>query len=465
MVKKFDGKFTWVIENFSSLQSKKIYSDSFVIGGCRWRLVAYPRENDNNYLSMYLVSDDMSWYAAYKVRGNVYFNITMINQLSKKLSICEDSEHLYDVLSPFHRGFESWIPLSKLHAEDGGFLLNGELKIAVKVQVSDVSAEHRDASDDALVGVSGEIKKTTKLLRKTKETMDAKHGFQILPSQERFVTSMENQVGMKFVSVIQNFSFMNTEKCYSDPFAIRGFKWRLLAECDLLFLHLYMCINDCPPFPSAAIKVRLTIVNQLSEKLSILKESEHYFEEKSPTWGCAIPTQILAEDGGFLVNGDLKIVAEVIGVPDVSDESIPLRKLEVNGFHVLPSQVQSVRLIFERHPETAVGFRAKNQYLRTTFMNFLLSLIQTLYQPLQELSSEDLVEADIALTYLRDVGFKVDWLENKLDQLKARKEKERACEARVQEMEAQLHDLKHKFEIEKAELSVTRAPLSFNDFV
>lgn len=46
---------------------------------------------------------------------------------------------------------------------------------------------------------------------------------------------------------------------------------RLLAECDLLFLHLYMCINDCPPFPSAAIKVRLTIVNQLSEKLSILK--------------------------------------------------------------------------------------------------------------------------------------------------------------------------------------------------
>ncbi|KAJ4904926.1 TRAF-like family protein [Raphanus sativus] len=273
MVKKFDGKFTWVIENFSSLQSKKIYSDSFVIGGCRWRLVAYPRENDNNYLSMYLVSDDMSWYAAYKVRGN-----------------------------------------------------------------------------------------------------------------ERFVTSMENQVGMKFVSVIQNFSFMNTEKCYSDPFAIRGFKWRLLAECDLLFLHLYMCINDCPPFPSAAIKVRLTIV-------------------------------------------------------------------------------QSVRLIFERHPETAVGFRAKNQYLRTTFMNFLLSLIQTLYQPLQELSSEDLVEADIALTYLRDVGFKVDWLENKLDQLKARKEKERACEARVQEMEAQLHDLKHKFEIEKAELSVTRAPLSFNDFV
>lgn len=48
------------------------------------------------------------------------------------------------------------------------------------------------------------------------------------------------------------------------------------------------------------------------------------------------------------------------------------------------------------------------------------------------------MEADITLTFLKDVRFNVDWLENKLDQLKARKEKERASEARVQEMEAQL---------------------------
>ncbi|CAH8343295.1 unnamed protein product [Eruca vesicaria subsp. sativa] len=62
-----------------------------------------------------------------------------------------------------------------------------------------------------------------------------------------------------------------------------------------------------------------------------------------------------------------------------------MRKLEVNGFHVLPSQVkslyiiglsqvQSVSLIFETHPDTAIEFRAKNQHVRTTFMNFLLSL-------------------------------------------------------------------------------------------
>lgn len=36
---------------------------------------------------------------------------------------------------------------------------------------------------------------------------------------------------------------------------------------------------------------------------------------------------------------------EVISVPNVSEESIPLRTLEVIGFHVLPSQVKKLRLV------------------------------------------------------------------------------------------------------------------------
>lgn len=45
------------------------------------------------------------------------------------------------------------------------------------------------------------------------------------------------------------------------------------------------------------------------------------------------------EDGGFLVNGDLMVVAEVVGTSDIFEESFPQRKLDVNGFHVVPSQV------------------------------------------------------------------------------------------------------------------------------
>ncbi|VVB06141.1 unnamed protein product [Arabis nemorensis] len=63
-------------------------------------------------------------------------------------------------------------------------------------------------------------------------------------------------------------------------------------------------------------------------------------------------------------------------------------------------------------------FRAKNQHLRTACMNVLLSLIETLCQSPQELSEEDLVEADNALAYMKDAGFKVDWLKKKLEEVK-----------------------------------------------
>lgn len=82
--------------------------------------------------------------------------------------------------------------------------------------------------------------------------------------------------------------------------------------------------------------------------------------------------------------------------------------------------------IFERHPDIAVGFRSKNQLLRKTSMNFLLNLIKTLCQSLQDLSTEDLEDTDIALTYLKDVGFEVDWLEWILDDVKEKKDKEQS---------------------------------------
>ena len=36
MVNEADNKLTWVIKDFSSLQSQRIYSDGFLIGGYKW---------------------------------------------------------------------------------------------------------------------------------------------------------------------------------------------------------------------------------------------------------------------------------------------------------------------------------------------------------------------------------------------------------------------------------------------
>lgn len=51
---------------------------------------------------------------------------------------------------------------------------------------------------------------------------------------------------------------------------------RLLAECDLVSLYVHLCVADSQPFPSEVVKVRLTIVNQQFEKLSLLKGDSIY---------------------------------------------------------------------------------------------------------------------------------------------------------------------------------------------
>lgn len=124
-----------------------------------------------------------------------------------------------------------------------------------------------------------------------------------------------------------------------------------------------------------------------------------------------------------------------------------------------------MRRIFEKHPDIAVGFQVKNQHLRTTFMNFLVNVIDSLCQSLQKLSNEDLVEVDIALTYLKDAGFKVDWLEKKLDQVKEKKEKEQSGLVILQGIEQQLQDLMHKCEKKKSDVLSIGAPLKFDDVV
>ncbi|VVB06165.1 unnamed protein product [Arabis nemorensis] len=227
---------------------------------------------------------------------------------------------------------------------------------------------------------------------------------------------------------------------------IGDYKWCLLAfpkgDRQVHSLSLYLELADYKSLPSgwrSYAKFRLSIVNQLSEELSVQREFKHCFNQKYFGWGNKemLPlTKLHAKDGGFLVDDELLIVAEidvfeVIGTKDVSKEALkkPLSEKEsvdVNGFQVLPSQVESVRRIFELHPDIAAKFRGKNQHVRTACMNFLLSLMEMLRQPLKELSNEDLEEADIMLEYLKNAYFKVDWLEMELEQVKEKKETEKA---------------------------------------
>ncbi|XP_023638649.1 MATH domain and coiled-coil domain-containing protein At3g44790 [Capsella rubella] len=296
----------------------------------------------------------------------------------------------------------------------------------------------------------------------------------------------------KFTWVIKNFSSLQPGYICSDEFVVGGCKWYLkvypkgFRNDSYMSMYLVVATRDTLPHGwRRYTRFRLTVVNELSDKLSQRVETERWLDQMRSFDGfqkLLLLEKLNAEKGGFLVNNEVKIIAEldvvkvivkvdvveVIRKLDVSKGSQevkqPLKKMrlngddgavsshlhketssvDVNGFQVLPSQVESVKLIFEKHPDMAIEFRAKNQDLRTSCINVLLSLIKTLCQSLQDLSIDDLSQAEQALTYLICSGFKEDWLERKLEEVKEKKIEEQFRKTRVQHLEEEVKVFKKK---------------------
>ncbi|KAF3525986.1 hypothetical protein F2Q69_00049408 [Brassica cretica] len=298
---------------------------------------------------------------------------------------------------------------------------------------------------------------------------------------------MGKQLRKRITWAIKNFSSLRSEKLYSDPFVAGGCKWRLCAypkgnNADYLFLFLDVADYKSLPFGwRRQARYLLNIVNQSSSKRSRQNDAEKWFDAETPRWGRLFMfplNEIKAKESGFLVNGELKIVAEievleVIGKLDVAEETSTMTEtIDVNGFQLLPSQVEFVSHLFERHPEIASEFHTENPNLRTGYMSLLLSLIETLRQPPHEILTTDLDKAYAALGSLTNAGFKLDWLEKKLVEMSEKKEKEEAGESQMQEIEEELKNLKQKcsdlevqLQKQKSEVSAAVAPISFDDVI
>ncbi|KAG7598883.1 MATH/TRAF domain [Arabidopsis suecica] len=163
---------------------------------------------------------------------------------------------------------------------------------------------------------------------------------------------MAYQYEKKITWTIKNFSSLQSHVINSDNFVVGDSKWRLVAypkgtgrginTC----LPLYLNVSDSESLPNGwkrHVKYRLTVVNQMSEKLSNQEELQSWFDQKSLTLGrqaMLTITKLLDINGGFLVNGDVKIVAEVgvlevVGKSDVLVETLLVQEsIDVNGFQV-----------------------------------------------------------------------------------------------------------------------------------
>ncbi|KAJ1423324.1 TRAF-like [Sesbania bispinosa] len=75
-------KFTWVIRNFSKLGPKKLYSETFFLGGHPWRIILHPKGNflEPNCLSIFLEAGDLANLPENWSRFTKY-KLALVNQL------------------------------------------------------------------------------------------------------------------------------------------------------------------------------------------------------------------------------------------------------------------------------------------------------------------------------------------------------------------------------------------------
>ncbi|KAF9595405.1 hypothetical protein IFM89_000323 [Coptis chinensis] len=130
------SRFTWTIENFTRLNIKKHYSEVFVVGSFKWRVLVFPKGNNVDHLSMYLdVADSPN--LPYGWSRYAQFSLSVVNQASNRYTVRKDTQHNFNARES-DWGFTSFMPLGELYDLSKGFLHNDTLIVEAEVAVRKV---------------------------------------------------------------------------------------------------------------------------------------------------------------------------------------------------------------------------------------------------------------------------------------------------------------------------------------
>ncbi|OWM79006.1 hypothetical protein CDL15_Pgr003177 [Punica granatum] len=129
-------KFTWRIQRFSRLTERKYYSDEFTAGGCKWRLLVFPKGNNADSVSIYLDVPDASTLPS-GWRRAAQFSFIMVNQNQRSSSSRKETSHIFNA-DEVDWGFASFKPLTDLKNHRNGFLVNDTVIVEVEVDVRSV---------------------------------------------------------------------------------------------------------------------------------------------------------------------------------------------------------------------------------------------------------------------------------------------------------------------------------------
>ncbi|CAA7061599.1 unnamed protein product [Microthlaspi erraticum] len=155
----------------------------------------------------------------------------------------------------------------------------------------------------------------------------------------------------------------------------------------------------------------------------------------------------IVEKNKLIVKVEVQVV-EVVDDGDVTGNEI----VDLKGFQIRYSQVLSAATLFIEHKDVAKKFRPNSQVLKTTYMNLLLCLIETLNnKPPQSFSETELSNARSKLADLTDAGFELDWLKTKLDEVTLEWKKS-DFGTQVQELQQHVKNIEAEFTAEVSSL-------------
>ncbi|KAL8036479.1 hypothetical protein ABFS82_12G158700 [Erythranthe guttata] len=128
--------YKWTIENFSRISAKKIYSEVFVAGVYKWRVLIFPKGNNVDSLSAYLDVADIG-NLPYGWSRYAQFSLAVVNQMNSKQTLKKDTHHQFTQRES-DWGFTSFMPLSELYDPNMGYLVNDTCVIEADVAVRKV---------------------------------------------------------------------------------------------------------------------------------------------------------------------------------------------------------------------------------------------------------------------------------------------------------------------------------------
>ncbi|KAG2252243.1 protein RESTRICTED TEV MOVEMENT 3-like [Brassica napus] len=496
MGEQVDKRFTWVLKNFSDLQDEPSFSRPFVFAGCNWHIIAYPKGYEKcRHLSLYLgIVNPESLPSGW--RRVLKFRLTLVNKVWRSETKVLEGQRWFDASSSVW-GFKEFIPLSTVRYRDNKFLVGDKIVIVAELHLFPVVVETVKiiqplSCNEGSQVAAGKSQNAASSQEKVVD-FDVSQGIPCVDASQEGLdddgASEENvdddddgasQEGSDDDGPLEEGSDDDDDDASSLVSEDGSSEKGSLKDGSLTVRNCGMKCNN------VASETEVSNVDYDNAPIEDPGDDDVIENDQGDDNTSSLVSGVSDRDVGSLnkfevasqreEDGDMKCnkVASVTEASnDFPEEVQPVKETKhVNGFQVLSSQVESVSHIFKRHPDIALGFRPKNQEIRRAYMNELFNLIEMLCQPPEKLSVDDLSNADDTLADLIDVGFKLDWLKIKLDEVSEKKKKEKGSEARLRTMEEELQKLKLMFvnleiqlQKEKAEALAARAPLSFDDVV